>query len=72
VANPAWYHNLAAHPGQAELVIGHDTYDVDATQLAGPQRDAAWDRIIVAGPRYAGYVAKTDRVIPVLRLTTKG
>jgi deazaflavin-dependent oxidoreductase (nitroreductase family) len=70
--NPAWYHNLAAHPGQAELVIGHDTYDVDATQLAGPQRDAAWDRIIVAGPRYAGYVAKTDRVIPVLRLTTKG
>jgi deazaflavin-dependent oxidoreductase (nitroreductase family) len=69
VANPAWYHNLAAHPDQAELMVGRDTYAVTATQLAGAQRDAAWEKIVAAQPRYAGYVAKTDRIIPVIRLT---
>jgi len=68
-ANPAWYHNLAAHPDQAELMVGRDTYAVSATPLTGAQRDAGWERIVAAGPRYAGYVRKTDRVIPVIRLT---
>jgi deazaflavin-dependent oxidoreductase (nitroreductase family) len=71
-ANPAWYHNLAAHPDQAELMVGRDTHAVSAIQLTGAERDAAWDKIVAAGPRYAGYVPKTDRVIPVLRLTPRG
>jgi len=70
VANPAWYHNLAAHPDQAQLMVGRDTHPVHATQLTGAERDGAWEKIVAAGPRYAGYVAKTDRVIPVIRLTT--
>jgi deazaflavin-dependent oxidoreductase (nitroreductase family) len=69
MANPAWYHNLAAHPDQAQIEVGGSTVKVTAAQLAGPERDAAWKRITAAQPRYAGYEKKTDRVIPVIRLT---
>ena len=66
--NPAWYHNLAAHPDQAEIEIGGRKVKVTATQLSGPEREAAWQRVVAIQPRYAGYVKKTDRVIPVIRL----
>jgi deazaflavin-dependent oxidoreductase (nitroreductase family) len=66
--NPAWYHNLAAHPDQAEIEIGGRKVKVMATQLTGAEREAAWQRITTAQPRYAGYATKTDRVIPVIRL----
>jgi deazaflavin-dependent oxidoreductase (nitroreductase family) len=69
-ANPAWYHNLAAHPDQVQIEVGGKTVNVTPAQLAGPERDAAWQRITAAQPRYAGYEKKTDRVIPVIRLTT--
>jgi deazaflavin-dependent oxidoreductase (nitroreductase family) len=68
VANPAWYHNLAAHPDQAQIEVGDKTTNVTATQLTGAERDAAWQRITAAQPRYAGYEKKTDRQIPVIRL----
>jgi deazaflavin-dependent oxidoreductase (nitroreductase family) len=68
VANPAWYHNLAAHPDQAQIEVGGKTTNVTATQLTGAERDAAWQRITAARPRYAGYEKKTDRLIPVIRL----
>lgn len=66
--NPAWYHNLAAHPDQVQVEVGGQKADVTATQLDGPERDVAWQRIIAAQPRYAGYEKKTDRLIPIIRL----
>jgi deazaflavin-dependent oxidoreductase (nitroreductase family) len=66
--NPAWYHNLAAHPDRAEVEVGGRKVAVTATQLSGAERQAAWDRIVAAVPRYEGYTKKTDRVIPVIRL----
>jgi deazaflavin-dependent oxidoreductase (nitroreductase family) len=69
MANPAWYHNLAAHPDQVQIEVGGKTANVTATQFTGPDRDAAWQRITAAQPRYAGYEKKTDRLIPVIRLT---
>jgi len=66
--NPAWYHNLAAHPDQVEAEVGGRKVKVTATQLSGAEREAAWERVVAAQPRYAGYVKKTDRVIPVIRL----
>jgi deazaflavin-dependent oxidoreductase (nitroreductase family) len=68
LANPAWYHNLAAHPDEAQVEVGGRTVNVTAAQLLGPERDAAWQRITAAQPRYLGYEKKTDRVIPVIRL----
>jgi deazaflavin-dependent oxidoreductase (nitroreductase family) len=69
VKNPAWYHNLAAHPDQVQVEVGGKKYRATATQLNGPERDAAWQRVIAAQPRYAGYEKKTDRLIPIIRLT---
>jgi deazaflavin-dependent oxidoreductase (nitroreductase family) len=67
--NPAWYHNLAAHPDQAELEVGKQKYTVHASQLSGAEREAAWQKVTAAGPGYAGYATKTDRLIPIIRLT---
>jgi len=66
--NPAWYHNLAAHPDQAEVEAGGRKVKVTAAQLTGADREAAWQRITAAQPRYAGYQTKTDRDIPIIRL----
>ena len=68
--NPAWYHNLAAHPDQADVEVGGKKVKVTAAQLTGADRDAAWQRITAAQPRYGGYETKTDREIPIIRLTT--
>jgi F420H(2)-dependent quinone reductase len=42
---------------------------VIAEQLEGERRKEAWQRIIASQPRYAGYQRKTDRVLPILRLS---
>jgi deazaflavin-dependent oxidoreductase (nitroreductase family) len=68
-ANPAWYHNLAAHPEQVEIQLAGQTHAVHASQLSGTEREAAWRKIVAAGPRYAGYATRTDRLIPIIRLT---
>jgi deazaflavin-dependent oxidoreductase (nitroreductase family) len=66
--NPAWYHNIAAHPDQVEIEVGGKKVGVTATQLSGQERDEAWQRITQAVPRYTGYATKTDRKIPIIRL----
>ena len=67
--NPAWYHNLAAHPDQVEIEVGGRKVKVTPAQLSGAERADAWQRIVAASPRYTGYETKTDREIPVIRLT---
>jgi len=67
--NPAWYHNIAAHPDQVWIEFGGQQIPVTAEQLASEARDQAWQQITAAQPRYAGYEQKTDRVIPVIRLS---
>jgi|SRR5580704_12647385 deazaflavin-dependent oxidoreductase (nitroreductase family) len=66
--NPAWYHNIAAHPDQVRIEVGGRTIPVTAEQLHGPDRDAAWQQIVAAAPRFAGYQQKTDRQLPVILL----
>jgi deazaflavin-dependent oxidoreductase (nitroreductase family) len=67
---PAWYHNLKAHPDQVSIEMGGKSMPVQAQQLTGADRDAAWQRIVASQPRFAGYEKKTSRVLPVIRLTT--
>jgi deazaflavin-dependent oxidoreductase (nitroreductase family) len=67
--NPAWYHNIAAHPDQVWVEFGGKQQRVTPSQLAGDERAQAWHRITQAQPRYAGYEKKTDREIPVIKLT---
>ena len=43
-----------------------------AEQLEGSRRAEAWARIVASRPSMAGYQEKTDRILPVLRLTGAG
>jgi deazaflavin-dependent oxidoreductase (nitroreductase family) len=67
--HPAWYHNIAAHPDQVWAEVGGQRHPVRAEQLEAEERAQAWQRITASQPRYAGYQRKTDRDIPVIRLT---
>jgi deazaflavin-dependent oxidoreductase (nitroreductase family) len=67
--NPAWYHNIAAHPDQVWVEFGGHQLRVTPTQLEGDARAQAWQRITQLQPRYVGYERKTDRAIPVIRLS---
>jgi deazaflavin-dependent oxidoreductase (nitroreductase family) len=67
--NPAWYHNIAANPDKVSIEVGGKHYKVTPEQLEGDHRAEAWQRIIDARPGYAAYQGKTDRIIPVIRLT---
>ncbi|MGY4771543.1 nitroreductase/quinone reductase family protein [Kribbella sp. CWNU-51] len=69
--NPDWYYNLAAHPDQVRIDVDGKTVDVRAEQLHGPERAEAWEQITTAAPRFAQYQVKTDRELPVIRLSPR-
>ncbi|GGM67394.1 nitroreductase/quinone reductase family protein [Dactylosporangium sucinum] len=69
VDNPAWYYNLAAHPDNVRIEVDGDTIAVTAEQLHGAQREQAWQQITAAAPRFGQYQRKTDRELPIIRLT---
>jgi deazaflavin-dependent oxidoreductase (nitroreductase family) len=66
--NPAWVHNLAAHPDATVVLADGERVPVQASRLAGHDLDAAWGRIGVEAPEFIVYLSKTDRVLPVFRL----
>ena len=65
--NPAWLLNLRAHPRPTVLFRGYRG-PMHARELIGPEREAAWARLIVFNPQYARYQSWTERVLPVVRL----
>jgi deazaflavin-dependent oxidoreductase (nitroreductase family) len=66
--NPAWYHNIAAHPGQVQIEVDGRRIGVMAEQLHGTARAQAWQQIAATTPRFAQYQRKTDRELPIIRL----
>jgi deazaflavin-dependent oxidoreductase (nitroreductase family) len=67
--NPAWYHNIAAHPGQVKIELNRRTIPVTAEQLHGAERDEAWQQITASALR--GLPAQTNRELPIIRLTPR-
>jgi deazaflavin-dependent oxidoreductase (nitroreductase family) len=67
--HPAWYFNLAKHPDQVLIERGGQLIRVRPQSLSGEQREQAWQRIISTAPGFAEYQRKTDRELPVVRLT---
>lgn len=67
--HPAWYYNLAKHPDEVWVEVGDRKIRVRPVSLQGAEREAAYRRFAAAGPTYADYPGKTDRAIPVVRLT---
>lgn len=67
--HPDWYFNLAKHPDQVWVEIGDRKVRVRSELLSGTERTAAWQRIVAEAPSYASYPTRTDREIPLVRLT---
>jgi deazaflavin-dependent oxidoreductase (nitroreductase family) len=69
--NPAWYHNLLAHPAfDVEALVGDEivTAPVTARELDAEEYDAAWARIIAKVPAFADYEKRAPRELPVFLL----
>ncbi|MCU1393342.1 MAG: hypothetical protein JWM34_1770 [Ilumatobacteraceae bacterium] len=66
-ANPAWFHNLVAHP-DVTAEVGTDTVAFHARVLDEGERAPIWDRQKHDYPGFRDYEAKTDRTIPVVLL----
>ena len=69
--SPAWYHNLKAHP-RVEINVGQRRFAVTASPVLpdDPDYSRLW-RIVNANNanRYDAYQSRTERPIPVIRLT---
>ncbi len=65
--DPAWAHNLRAHP-RAHADLGSQNYDVLARELSRTERDAMFPKIAAVEPIYAEYQSRTARVIPLFEL----
>jgi deazaflavin-dependent oxidoreductase (nitroreductase family) len=68
--HPEWYANLIQEPRVTVELPGR-RYDAVATPLAEPERSTWWDRAVAAYAGYAEYQSRTDRAIPVVRLTAQ-
>lgn len=69
--NPAWYHNLLAHP-DVTVEIGDQTYQAIAKPVTGAERDQIYARWAEKYPQFRGYQEKTTRIIPVIELERRG
>jgi len=67
--HPSWYHNLRAHPDQVWVEVSGRRIHARVEQLEGERRRAALERIVASQPRFGGYQRKTNRTLPVLRLS---
>jgi deazaflavin-dependent oxidoreductase (nitroreductase family) len=65
--NPAWYHNLVAHP-RAMVEVGRESFPVLATLLDGDERERVWAAQVAVAPYFADFQANTARTIPVVAL----
>jgi deazaflavin-dependent oxidoreductase (nitroreductase family) len=66
--NPAWYHNLLAHPS-VNVTVDRVTNPYRARVTEGDERQACWAQAIAVYPGYAAYLQRARRPIPVLLLT---
>jgi deazaflavin-dependent oxidoreductase (nitroreductase family) len=73
--HPLWYENLVEVP-EVTLQVGAEiftctaaTYGEDAENLA--HRQKIWDEMVAIWPDFANYQVKTERRIPLVKLTRK-
>jgi deazaflavin-dependent oxidoreductase (nitroreductase family) len=67
--HPSWLRNVAAHPDQVWIEFGDEKHKVRPEILRGEERAAAWEQVVREAPQFGTYTTKTDREIPVVRLT---
>ena len=67
--NPAWFVNMAKNPDKVWLEVGNRKFRAKVNSLQGKEREEGLARVASVAPRYGEYQVKTDREIPVVRLT---
>ena len=68
--NPAWFHNLRAHP---EVTLGGQPFHAEVVE-AESERERLWELADRVFPAYAVYrerAARAGRVIPLVQLTPR-
>jgi deazaflavin-dependent oxidoreductase (nitroreductase family) len=66
--NPAWYHNLRAHPDDVEVDVRGGRRAVRARQATREEAAGLWPRLVETYPPFKTYVSRTDREFPVMIL----
>jgi deazaflavin-dependent oxidoreductase (nitroreductase family) len=67
--HPAWFNNMVKNPDDIWLEVGTRKMKVQGHSLAGSEREEALRRIAAVSAQYGKYPSKTDREIPIVRLT---
>jgi deazaflavin-dependent oxidoreductase (nitroreductase family) len=67
--HPAWFLNLRDDSSVTVSLGGEPAAAYTATVLADDERDRLWPQIEQSYKGYAGYQRKTDRKIPLVRLS---
>ena len=65
--NPAWFHNLKAHP-TTTIEIGKEKFQAKATITKDPERQRLFDAQAKLMPAFNEYQKNTTRQIPVIVL----
>ena len=65
--NPAWYHNLVAHP-DTTVQVGSQRIDVHARVAPADERPRLWALMIGVYSGYDDYQRRTEREIPLVVL----
>ena len=67
--HPLWYKNMLNTP-QVTLQVKGDVFQATASTIAeGANRDRLWNAMAAIWPDYNTYAEKTERRIPLVRLT---
>ena len=68
--NPAWYHNLKAHP-TTTIEVGKEKFQAKLVVIADPERQRLFDAQAKVMPNFNEYQKATTRQIPVIALEPK-
>jgi deazaflavin-dependent oxidoreductase (nitroreductase family) len=67
--HPGWFINVAKNPNRVWAQVANRRFRANVESLQGTAREEAYARISAGAKNYASYPKKTDREIPVLRVT---
>jgi deazaflavin-dependent oxidoreductase (nitroreductase family) len=69
--NPAWYHNLLAHP-EVGVEIGEESFGAVAVVAQGEERERLWELAVDSNPPLGSYRETLERRIPLITLERQG
>ena len=66
--NPAWVHNIRAHPDVSVEIGSEAPKPATVRELPRDERDRIFRIVVERAPGFGEYEERTDRVIPVFEL----